>query len=272
MPVSELGLLCLLALEAPAALDPAAVLAALTTTAPRSGIAIESRTGADGAQGLFVTIDRQEFAAAPQDCPIPEPVLGEALERGVFWRTRRAALSGHRAMIAISAAEPATGHGLLRAQAVALTRLAAAIAETVPAVALCWPSAATVAPPARLAQVIGEMQIGRWPVDIWIGYTPLRLRQGEGQTLAGARSRGALGYFGAEIEVCPIPATDMAEPVKSLVRATAQLMAHGTHLRPGQPLRLPGGQVMSVERVPARGGDPPLIRLGPASADEAGRG
>ena len=259
--MNDLGLMCMLALEAPVALDPQAILAALSDTAPRSNVAVEPRTGAEDTRGLFVTIDRQDFAVIAEDCAIPDPALVEAIEHSGFWRNRRAVLAQHRAMIAISATERATGHGLLRAQAVALTRLAAAVATTAPALALCWVSAATVVPAVRLAQAIDEIKAERWPVDLWIGCIAQRTRDATKQRLAGARSRGAAGYFGAEIEIFPFATSDLSEPAKIILNTAGYLMAHGSHLRAGQVLQLPGGRRMGFDRLPATDGDPALIRL-----------
>jgi len=269
-PVNDLGLLCLLALESPAEPDPDAASARLATAAPHSGVTVERRVGPDGERGLYVTIDRQGFAVVGSDGQIPEPAVAEVLQRSVFWRGRAEALARHRAMVAISAAEPATGHGLLRAQAAALTRLAAAIAADLPTLACCWPSAATAVPPQRLAAAAAEIQAGRWPVDLWIGFALTHFGDAAGQRLTGARSRGAAGYFGAELDVFPFATDNAAEPMKIIVNITNHLMTNGAHLRPGQTATGPDGRVLGFERVPPQGSDPALIRLRSMAPGEPG--
>lgn len=264
--MTELGLMCLIALEQPVRLDPASALEALTQTAPRSDLTVTARSVDGGETGLAVRIDNQDYVASALPGQMPDEICAMAMTGGVFWPERREALDAHRGFLALSAAEPARGHGLVRAQAVALTRLAAALARIAPALGLVWPSAGTAVSAARLEKVPTQILAGQWPVDIWIGFE-LRGLPREGQQLIGARSRGGIAYFGSEIEVGPLPTDDKIEPLRLLMNMASHLMAHGPHIRDGQPIQMPGQRPMRVALVAPRDGHPGAIRLVP---DEGG--
>jgi hypothetical protein len=270
--VSGLGLMCMIGLGAPARLDAPAVHDALRESAPDSNITVTPRIADDGDGGLAVTIDRQDFAAVSLPGQMPTPVCEAALRGGIFWNDRRQMIETHRGFIAISAAEPALGHGLTRAQAAALTRLAAALARTTPALGLCWPSAGTAVSPERLAQSLEQIHGGVWPVDMWIGYRML-VSDPTGDSLIGARTHGAVAYFGAEVELARFAAADPSEPLHILLNIVGYLMGHGAHLGDGQPIQVQpnqgrAGRRFRVQRHPASGARPGLIRLVP-DADAA---
>jgi hypothetical protein len=266
--MSEFGLMCLIALEQPVRLDPEAALAALTRTAPRSDLAVTARAADSGESGLAIRIDGQDYAAVALPGQMPDEICAMAQAGGVFWAQRREALEAHRGFLALSAAEPARGHGLVRAQAVALTRLAAALASATPALGLVWPGAGTAVSADRLDKASGQIQIGVWPVDIWIGFELLGVTR-EGRRLIGARSRGGTAFFGSEVEVAPLATDDRVEPLRILMNMASHLMAHGPHIRDGQPIQLQGQRPMRVTLIPARDGRPAAIRLVPVDAASA---
>lgn len=264
----ELGLMCLLALEQPAGLDPAAVQDAISRIAPRSDVAIETRDPGSGAGALAVRIDGHDHAVSDFARQMPVEICTMVRKGGVFWADREQALASHRGFLALSAAEPARGHGLVRAQAVALTRLAAALADILPVQGAVWPAAGSAVPAARLARIPEQIQSGTWPVDLWIGFQLLRAMR-SGGNLIGARSRGAAAYFGSEIEVAPMATADRAEPLRILMNTAGHLMANGAHLRDGQTMQVRGERVMRVALTRSGDGPPGLIRLAPADAGAA---
>ena len=74
-------------------------------------------------------------------------------------------------------------------------------------------------------------------------------------------------YFGTEIEVMPLPVPDPSEPLRILMNTAGHLMAHGPHLRDGQPMQVQGLRPMRVAIIPPRDGRPGAIRLVPAAAE-----
>jgi hypothetical protein len=263
----DLGLICLIPLAEPARLDAAAVREALRRVAPRADVVIEQRPTDEGGGddddsggGLAVSIDRQDFAAVALAGRLPQEVYDGAMQSPVGWRGRAEALAGERAFVAAAAAEPVSGHGLARAQAIALTRLAAALAETLPALAVVWEPSRIAAPPERLARLPELMLQERWPVEIWVGYRLLRASPDDRGSI-GARSHGAATYFGSEIEVVPFPTDDPGEPLRIALGIVGHLMAHGSHIRDGQTIRTPKGRRARCSLHPGREGGPGVIRL-----------
>lgn len=259
-PGGDLGLMCLLVLEQPADLDPAAAADALSRIAPHSDIAVEARDPGNGSDGLAVRIDDQVYAVSAFPRQMPDEICTMVQSGAVFWAERGKALESHRGFLAMSAAVPARGHGLVRAQAVALTRLAAALAGMFATQGIVWPSAGTAVAAERLATALGQIQTGTWPVDIWIGFQLFGVKHSDGN-LIGARSRGATPYFGSEIEVVPMKTADQAEPLRILMNTAGHLMAHGPHVRDGQPMQVRGERAMRVALTPRGDGRPSAIRL-----------
>lgn len=263
--MSELGLMCFIMLETPSQLNPATVREALAEAAPRCDVRVRAQDPGDGGSGLVVEIDGNAYAVISEPGRMPDEICAMVRTGGIFWAEREQDLENHDGFLAISATEVAKGHGLVRAQAVALTRLAVAVARTVPALGLIWPGAGTAAPAERLETVLQQIQQDRWPVDIWIGFQLGGLVR-EGQQLIGARSRGGTAFFGSEIEIFPIPTTDKTRPLRILMQTAGHLMAHGVYLQNGQPVQFPGEPPMQVLLIPASDGRPGVIRLVPAQA------
>lgn len=258
--MSALGLSCLIALAEPLRLDAQAVRSALARTAPHSDISVEARITEEGEHGLRILIDRQEFAAVVLAGLIPQP-LADAVQQSLLgWVAGKSALARHRAFVAVGAAERQRGHGLVRAQAVALTRLAASLAETVPALALIWTPSGATASPERLAAAPRELLTERWPLDVWIGYRMLRVQRG-GAELIGSCSRGAADYFGSEIVTVPFRTADSMEPMKILLTAVRQLIDQGADLLNGQQITVPGARPVRCTRVQPGDGRPSLLCL-----------
>jgi len=258
--MNGLGLMCLIALSEPARLDARALRETLGQTAPRSDVTVEPRLSEAGERGLVIRIDRQDFAAVVLEGRLPQQVHDAAMHAPVGWPGRAEALAGERAFVAVAAAEPVTGHGLARAQAVALSRLAAALAGTLPARALVWTAAGVAASTARFAHIPAEILQERWPVDVWIGFRLLGM-QAEGGERFGALSHGAARFFGSEIEVVPYATTDRSEPLRLGLATAAHLMTHGSHLRDGQALQAKNTPRARCSLHPGPNGGPGVIRL-----------
>ncbi len=252
----ELGLMCMLALARPAPLDLFALRRAVAQVAPRSAVTIERRRAPPGETVLIVAVDGHPFVVHATPERLPERDYAEAVAGNLLWPDAGDAMAHHEASVAVCAAEREHGHGLLRAQAAALTRLAAAVSAAARALGAHWLGTGAMASPERLARAAGEIGRGQWPVDLWLGY---RLtgggRQGE-RPVIGAATVGARPYFGVEIEIPPYAAGETIEPIRILFGAAAALMASGEPVRDGLAVRVRGeeGRGFRLALDPARPG------------------
>ncbi|MEM6933232.1 MAG: hypothetical protein AAF526_06525, partial [Pseudomonadota bacterium] len=188
--MSDLGLTCLIALDSWEELDPDLLVRAMERLAPRASTQAHLVDGEPGVSALIISVDGHEFGAAVMLGKIPEPDLSDAMKQSLFWRDASHEVFNHQAFAVISAAERHGSLGLARAQAIALTALAAGVAECLPSLGLYWRGAEGMVPPSRLLTAQHEIAQGYWPVDIWIGYSFFREDHGE-DMLVGVQSRGA---------------------------------------------------------------------------------
>lgn len=261
--MDELGLTCLIALDRMVRLRPSAVLEALREAAPRSGVSVDPRAAGRDQSAVAFTIDRQEFAAIAMPGRLPDDVFASAVRNGIFWAGAKAAMDPHQAFIIVTAAEAVAGKGLVRAQAVAMTRAVAALLRTAPALGVVWHGGAgaeVAVPPARFDHALADLAKERWPVDVWLAY---RVFGGvrEGQKLIGAQTQGAARYFGGEIQVAPIATSDPGEVLRIIVNTASHVMGQGQMMRSGQTLQVRGERVMMLEVIPPTRDKPGLIRL-----------
>lgn len=257
--MSDLGLICFVALDAWEPVDPHALRQALGYTAPNSTVTLTPR---DDEDAILVSIDRNAFLVASMEGQIPEPEYSQAMQNSLFWPDAAAEMAGHRAFVAIAAVEPEEIHGLIRAQAVALTRLAAAVAEAAPSLGVYWRGAEGAVPPARVLSAPAEIAAGKWPVDIWIGYVFYGQDSGR-NPMIGVQTRGAEAYLGFEIEVPPIPVApgDRKEPLRILFGAVGYLMAQGVQIRNGQQVQVSGERRTTWQLHTSASGGPGLAQL-----------
>ncbi|MEM7671637.1 MAG: hypothetical protein AAF317_21370, partial [Pseudomonadota bacterium] len=230
--MSDLGLTCLIALEDWDDLDPDLLVSAIQRLSPRSSATAYRVVADPGEDALMVSVDGHDFAVAVMTGQIPEPDLSDAMTQSVFWRDAASEIARHRAFSVLSAVERQVSLGLTRAQAIALTSLAAGVAECLPSLGLYWRGAEGLVPPSRLLSAQREIAQNYWPVDIWIGYSFYRKGDGNEQ-LIGVQSRGALDYLGFEVEVPPLRIIDddWKEPLRILFTTLAHLIALGQKIR-----------------------------------------
>lgn len=257
----RLGLGCFIALEEAVDIAPAALMRAFAETVPRSFLSVERRaTGAEGA-GLSAKVDGMAFAMLVAPHPLEPEQLLEAGYANVFWPEGPAEIAPHRAVIAIVGEERERGHGRVRAQAIALTKLAAAVAEITPSLGVYWPIAETLAAPERLPRAVRELGEGKWPVDLWIGYTFFGVDEPGEPLLVGVQSRGAVDYFGFEIEVPPFEVERRSEPIYILLGAAGYLMNFGDVIPDGQLVEVIGAKRTKYELHLGRGDQTGLAQL-----------
>lgn len=232
--MGELGLMCMIALDEATELEPILLKNAVQYIAPKSSVLIETGSSGPGEDGLLVTVDRHRFVVAALDGEVPQENVDGALQNNIFWPEGRDEFAGHRGMLAIAALEQETSHGLVRAQAIALTKLAAAMAEIAPSRGVYWRGSETVCAPERLLRAVNDIDQGKWPVDLWIGYIFFGVDRPDEPLWIGCQSRGAFDYLGFEIEVPPFFVERRSEPIRILLGAVGYLMNFGDVIRSGQ--------------------------------------
>lgn len=237
--MDELGFMCLIALDEAEPVYPQQLERAFRYVAPRSTLALEARAASDCEQAILAEVDGHAFVIALYDQPIPEPEYATVVRQSLFWPQAGEEMARHKAFLAVSAAERQRSHGLARAQAVALTRLAAALAEAAPSLGIYWRGAEASVPPGRLAEGATEIASGLWPVDIWLGYVMFGRDDPEHPVL-GLQTRGAADYLGFELEIAPYIVESRMEPIRIVFNAIAYLMNYGDVIRDGQIVEVSG--------------------------------
>lgn len=239
--MSEFGLMSFVALDHWEPLDAHSLGRALGAISPTSSFAAVEREAGVGEDALEVEVDGQQFLLIAMPGPLPEPDHRQALQNSLFWPSAASEMARHTAFVVITALDPETAHGLVRAQAVAMTRLAAAVAEEMPSLGLYWRGAEGAVPPGRLLLTPGEFASGKWPADIWIGYVFFG-KDTPDDPLIGVQTRGAAAYLGFEVEVPPMPVNpdDRKEPLRILFAAVGHLIAQGHTIRDGQQVQVKG--------------------------------
>ncbi|MEL6476863.1 MAG: hypothetical protein AAFR17_05990 [Pseudomonadota bacterium] len=234
----ELGLMCLMALEEWRPFDVQVVRQALEDLPQPVSAEITVHPAGEEESALAITVDRQDFVAVVMPGEIPEPDFSQAIEGSVFWPVAREKMTGHSAFMALTANAVEDTPGLVRAQSVAMTRLAAALAETLPVMGVCWRSAEAAVPPGKLRRAVDQIALGNWPVDMWVGYD-VHYGTGEKSEQIGAFTRGASDYLGCEVEIAPMP-TKPEVPLRILSATVSQLIDTGMYLRDGQEVVIKG--------------------------------
>ncbi|MEM9059914.1 MAG: hypothetical protein AAGD13_05585 [Pseudomonadota bacterium] len=259
-PVDELGLTCLIALDNAEEILPGQLRRAMAYVAPRSSLDIETGESPEAEQSFVFEIDRQVFGCGIYAGRIPDPELSVALNKSIFWKDAAESMASHSAFLAVSAASSANRHGLVRAQAVALTRLVAALAEVLPSSGILWHGSLICTSPQRIAAVPAEIAQGKWPADIWVGYQFLGTEDDE-RPFLGLQTRGAAKYLGFEMEVPPFFVDDRKEPLRILYNAVGYLMNYGDVIKDGQLVEVEGERRTRYQIHLGVNGEPGLARL-----------
>ena len=236
--VKGLGLMCLLAMDEWQPIHMGRLASAIDDLPQMISADIVPHEAGPDEAALGVTVDRQEFVVVTMPGSMPEEAFAKAVESSVFWPAAREKLDGHRAFAAITAAETEQTPGLVRAQAIAMTRLAAAVAATVPSLGLCWCSAQTAVPASKIRRAVDQIADGMWPVDMWVGYDVF-FGPGDQRNMIGASTRGAADYLGCELTVSPMRSTPEI-PLRVLSESVSHLIGQGMYLRDGQELVIKG--------------------------------
>ncbi|MEM7683701.1 MAG: hypothetical protein AAF293_02680 [Pseudomonadota bacterium] len=257
---NDLGLTCLIALDNVEEILPGQLRRAMSYVAPRSSLNIQTGESQDAEQSLVLEIDRQVFGCGVYSGRIPDPEFSFALRKSIFWNDAAESMATHSAFLAISAAEVTNRHGLIRAQAVALTRLVASLAEVLPSSGILWHGSQICTSPQRIAAAPAEIAQGKWPADIWVGYQFLGQNDAK-RPFLGLQTRGAAEYLGFEMEVPPFFVDDRKEPLRILYNAVGYLMNYGDVIKDGQLVEVEGERRTRYQLQLGANGEPGLARL-----------
>ena len=258
--LDDLGQTCLIALDAADEIVPSQLIRAMRYVAPTSDVRVEDAVRTDAAQSCVIRVDNHVFACAVFEGQLPKKELTFAIHKSIFWPDAEESTSAHGAFCVISAAEREHRHGLIRAQAVALTRLAASLAEILPSTGVMWEGSLICSSPQRIAAAPAEIAGGKWPVDVWIGYQYTGPKGGDLSVL-GLRTRGAARFLGFEIEVPPFGISDRLEPVRILYNTVGYLMNYGDVIRDGQLVEVSGERRTQSRIHLGADGEPGVARL-----------
>lgn len=267
--MSTLGFMCLMGLETLPPLDLYTVRRAAATIAPNAPISVERRPVWPDEPALMI-----EFAGFPVAVHafrerIPDREYFAAVTGNLFWPAAADAMARHSACITICAAAPAPGPEAAREQAVAVTRLAVAFSQALPVLGVHWHGTGRMVPPDRLATTPREIDLGFWPVDLWLGYTPTGTDRPGEPLVFGARTEGAERFIGCEIEIPAARVPEKIEPIRMLFDAARVLIGSDEPAADGRVIDTPGkrGRTWQLHRL--RGEDRPVMRLmdvsGPAA-------
>lgn len=236
--MTEFGLMCVVALERMAYLDAPKLTHALRAVLPHLQCRVTDREHDTDRSGVLVEIEGHDFAMVSVDGHLPQPEFASAIAPNPLWPGADDLMDSHEAFVIISASRPAQNPAMMRAQAVAVTRLAAVLCEVMPVIGVYVQGAAAAVPPQRVRQAIGDLNQNRWPADIWIGYDWRGQEMDGGGFHFGIRSKGAVPYIGCEVDIPPRHVRDKPEILNLLFRVMSDLLSRGRNIRDGEPVRL----------------------------------
>lgn len=259
--MAELGVMCLMALETLPPIDLYTVRRAAATIAPDASLSIERRAIFPDEPAMMVTFDDQPLAIHAVRERIPPDVYDEAVTGNLFWPAAADVMARHQARVTICAARAPRSVEEARDQAVAVSRLAVAFSQALPVLGLYWHGTGRMTAPDRLSTTPREIELGFWPVDIWLGYVTFGTDRPGEPLVVGARTNGATLFLGRELELPPEHVAEKIEPIRTLFDAARVLIGRGGPLADAQVVETPGkrGRSWQVEFAGSR--QAPLARL-----------
>lgn len=259
--MAGLGFTCLMGLETLPPLDLYTIRRALSTIAPRQPLAIERRNVTPDEPALLIEFSGQTIAVHGLRERIPDREYFDAVSGNLFWPAAADEMARHEAMLVLSAAgAPAEGEAA-RDQAVALTRVAVALAQAVPVLGLHWLGTGRMMSPDRLSTAPREIDLGFWPVDLWLGYSQLGTDRPGEPLVFGARTQGAMPFLGCEIEIPAERVTEKIEPIRALFDAARVLIANAAGVADSQVIETPGKRGRTWQARFLRSAETPVARL-----------
>lgn len=258
--MDQLGFTSLVLLDEPDEILEGPLLRAFETVAPKSALKLEPTEAFDAEQALRCNVDGHEIVCAVFSGQIPAQEYDHAARNSIFWLDADATLTHHRGYVVMAAVGQETALGLIRAQAIAMTRLAAALCEAMPASGLFWNSGCVFTPPANVMRAANNFTRGLWPVDIWVGWKVFKKKMSN-QNILAIRSRGAADFLGYELQMPPFEATDNKEPMRILINTTAHLIGTGNAIPDGNKVIVKGERETMYSVRMGEAGQPGIAEL-----------
>jgi len=211
----------LLALAAPGWTNPTALSERILEIAPNCGVHTipgASKTVNEGENYLVSLGPRRVVTVAFIDQPVPLETFADAVipgETGV--EALAAGLSTHRGGVVLGTLRASTDAEAALAAAEALTMVAAALCELLPAVALYWAEADLVTTPEHVRDRARAISDEFYPVDIWTSLRPAP--EASPGRPAALVSKGFIPFAGREIEFapCALAPGEMAQAMWALM-------------------------------------------------------
>ena len=266
--MAALGFTCLLGLEALPPIDLYTVRRALSTIAPRAPLQIERRQTFPDEPAMTVAFAGEEIAVHAFRGRIPEQDYFDAVSGNLFWPAAADEMARHTACLVISAARAPARGAAARDQAVAVTRVAVAFSQALPVLGMHWLGTRRMIAPDRLGTAPREIDLGFWPVDLWLGYAPLGTDRPGEPLVFGARTVGAMPFIGCEVEIPAERVPEKIEPIRSLFDAARVLIGAQQPVADAQVIETPGKRGRRWQTRFLRSEDSPVARLIDLGADD----
>lgn len=258
--MDQLGFTSLVLLDEPEEILTRPLQRAFEAVAPKSALKMEPTEAFDAEQAFRCSVDGHEIVCAVYSGQIPLEEYDLAARNSIFWLDADTNLDHHRGYLVLAAVERETVLGLVRAQAIAMTRLAAALCEAMPAAGLFWNSGCVFTPPANVMRAAHNFSRGLWPVDIWVGWKLFKKKMSN-QNILAIRSRGAADFLGFELQMPPFQATDNKEPMRILINTTAYLIGQGNVIPDGNKVVVKGERETQYTVKMGPAGQPGIAEL-----------
>lgn len=184
--------------------------------------------------------------------PVPRDAVVAAVARNPSWPEGVEALAGHRAHLKISHVEdPDSLDKRDFATFLTMTRVVAALAESVPALGVMWRAGGTATSAKRFSDVTRSATLAEPPVELWLGFEILGIADGRASII----SRGMDQFRLRDVHVTS--SAQGAGPALHWLRAmTAYVLVDGRKLRveSDSPAHsVPGAILVQNQRSPVPG-------------------
>jgi hypothetical protein len=238
-------------------------------TIPAAVTPLPGAPSAMGQRGFALSVAGVALVVMFVDAPLPESSYSNALRLNRIWPKDAAnAMRAHRAHVVVGMVREINRKTAL-AEASAVTLLAAALSELLPAAAMIWTTAVSITSPASL-RAHAQRLANAVPLDIWL---QLEWLDGpptpDGKRTLAVLTQGLRPFVGRELEFAPWP---LDPPTIALrVLGTGEyLIINGPVIKDGDTLGVSESEAIRV-RLRDGGQRPgvPIYELNWQSSDQA---